>query len=475
MTASIAGLVVCAGLLGLGFCLRAPVVVGLFASLPFGSTAFLTIGALGGASPLIYTLFVLLLFGGMVLRRRIFHELAYLFRNSWVPWIVLALTLYCIGGALVLPRLFAGQTSALVAVPGRGVFEMPLVPVSGNITQTAYLLLSSLMFYVFCIVLRMPHGKTVVRRGYFTWAAVHAALGLVDLGSKLIGAGDVMLPIRTASYSLLTEVEEAGFWRLTGGFSEASAFGAVTLSCLAFSFSYWRATKSRSTLCLCILLACLLLASTSSTAYAGGGILAAGVLISIACSGLRGRMTLQDVVLLLTGVAGLTAIGAIYLYNENLFHPVLRLIESTLIDKASSESAQERGYWNYRNIQSFIDTAGLGIGLGSSRASSWPIAVLSQLGVIGAVLVIALVAVILRGPMPRKPAEADRTLVALSWGARASIVASLIAGSMIGSGVDPGLLFFIGLAVIVTCNQVPAEVPAHRSFGPHYAQMLWSR
>jgi hypothetical protein len=52
----IPGLIVCAALLLIGRWFGAPVLIGLFASLAFGSTAFATLTALGGSSPLIYTL-----------------------------------------------------------------------------------------------------------------------------------------------------------------------------------------------------------------------------------------------------------------------------------------------------------------------------------------------------------------------------------------------------------------------------------
>ena len=71
-----------------------------------------------------------------------------------------------------------------------------------------------------------------------------AAGGLVDLAGKTLGAGDVLAPIRTASYALLTDVEHEGFARIVGTYSEASGFAIGSLPALAFAFTDWRRTGS---------------------------------------------------------------------------------------------------------------------------------------------------------------------------------------------------------------------------------------
>lgn len=468
MVLSIPGVVVCGALLALGLFLGSPVIIALFASLPFGSTAIGELPAVGGSTPQIYAVMGVLFCAVVMARRDFPRQLSFVFASYWVSWIISALVLHAVASAFILPRLFAGATSALVPVRGT-ITELPLAPVSGNITQPAYFTLSALSFFGFCIVLRTSSNIAVVRRGFFTCVIVHATLGIFDLGGKLVGAGDVLAPIRTASYSLLTEVELAGFWRVAGGFPEASSFGVATLSFLAFTFAYWRMSNSRPALVLTLVLSILLIASTSSIAYAGGAVLIIYLMAAIAYSSLIGRMKTQDGLLLLFGAAGLVVLASLYIYDANLFDPVVDLVETTLLDKPSSASALERSYWNYRSLQSVLETGGVGIGLGSSRASSWPIAVLSQLGVVGALLMGVLVFVILRGTGSRKLANADRELLALAAGSRAAVLSSLIALSLVGSGADPGVLFFIGLAIIVTCRYRLSATPASRSFKKLYA------
>ncbi len=101
-----------------------------------------------------------------------------------------------------------------------------------------------------------------------------------------------------------------------------------------------------------------------------------------------------------------------------------------------------------RSLQTVVETGGLGIGIGSSRASNWLIAVLSQTGVIGAALQLVLVAVLLR------PLHATSTVIStfspfmkvpelqgLPW---------LVAATVSAGAADPGIFFFICLAAVMS-------------------------
>jgi hypothetical protein len=117
-------------------------------------------------------------------------------------------------------------------------------------------------------------------------------------------------------------------------------------------------------------------------------------------------------------------------------------------------------------MQAFFDTNGLGIGLGSSRASSWPIAVLSQLGVVGGTLIAMLLAALLWPPgRLRQPVDAEADAIMAS--ARASALAALLAASLAGGLADPGMGFFVPLAVVMACS---ARIWAPPSRGHAFGQ-----
>ncbi len=456
MIPSVEGLLVAALLLLIGFAMGAPLIVGLLASLPFGATAFATLTALGGSSPLIYTLFSIAVILAVFTRKDAMRRLGMVFAKYPVAWLVLALIVYTIVSALLFPRFFAGRTTAFVPIEGL-VTELPLGPTSGNITQTAYFTLGAFVFIAISMTVLDPDKLKSVTRGLFAFAAANALLGGLDLAGKLAGAGDILLPIRTASYSLLTDVAQAGFWRIAGGFSEASAFAAMSLSCLAFCYAYWRVNASNLAFALMVALLLLVLLSTSTTGYAGLALLSLAPIASLMKAIVRNRFQRDDLALTALGILIVAALGLVYINNQHVFDPIVQLVQETILDKPQSSSGQERSYWNEKSLQSFLDTSGLGVGMGSSRSSSWIVSVIAQLGILGTIIMLALFGVIVRGMSGIRPTRDKREVFALAAGARASAIALIVAGCISGAHADPGVLFFIALSTVVAARALCQE------------------
>lgn len=243
-------------------------------------------------------------------------------------------------------------------------------------------------------------------------------------------------------------------------------YGGATLVYLAFAYVYWRVTNSRAALFLTLVLCVMLVLSTSSTAYAGGAVLAVVVILCTLYSAVRGRLLSQDVVMLGLVIFCVTLGLLLHLQNEHLFESFVHLLESAVVNKSLSASAQERMYWNYKSIQSFFDTAGLGIGFGSSRSSSWPVAVISQIGLAGALMFAVLVATLFGGFNKKNAKLSDVKFIALGRSARAGAFATLGAATIAGGGADPGLLFFVCLATVLACrDRLSGEVSRIRYLG----------
>lgn len=448
MQPSLVGLLVCGGILIVGYYARNLLIGSLVASLAFGATAFATLTFLGGSSPMICTLFAAVFVAAVAARRGIWRELGNVFGSMRPLWVLCCLMLYVVLGALLFPRLFAGHTSVFVQSTSRlAVIETALGPVSGNISQTAYFLLGGFAAVALSVVLLKSQSLEQVRRGFFLWCSLHVGMGLLDFFGKLSGAGDLLSPIRTANYAMLTNSSEGGFARIAGAYSEASAFGSVSLACLAFTYTYWRKTGSSLAQWLSAILLALIILSTSSTAYVGLTVLAIPVAIALTLALISGRLGSDD--LLILGIlATLVFVAlAINLFDPSFFDPFINLIEATIINKGNSASGVERAYWNTKSLQAFTDTSGLGVGIGSSRASSWMIAVLSQLGFIGTLMMAMLVAVVARGTGSLRIWVAPETDAVVS-SVRTCALAGLIAGSLVSGTADPGMLFFIALAVV---------------------------
>jgi hypothetical protein len=154
--------------------------------------------------------------------------------------------------------------------------------------------------------------------------------------------------------------------------------------------------------------------------------------------------------------------------NDRVLDPVLRLFDTMVVNKVTSASGEERAYWNYRSLQSLYDTAGLGIGLGSSRASSWIIAVLSQLGIAGSLMFGVLIAAIVRSGHLRGADDIDPEIRSVALSVRAACLAGLLAASIAGGGADPGIQFFVAVAVVLSYRRLGAGggAQAGRDFPP---------
>jgi hypothetical protein len=110
-----------------------------------------------------------------------------------------------------------------------------------------------------------------------------------------------------------------------------------------------------------------------------------------------------------------------------------------------SSSALERGSWNAQAWQNFIDTWGVGTGLGSARASSYPLVLASNLGVLGLLLYAAFLAHVFFGTTQ----GAVEPIVGAS---RRAVLAALIAACISAVVFDLGLAFY-AYAAAATCHE----------------------
>ncbi|MDX7950249.1 hypothetical protein P7D22_03530 [Lichenihabitans sp. Uapishka_5] len=458
------GLLVCAGVWVLGWCLGSPMIIGTIAAVAFGTTSAMTLSAMGGSSPLISSVFVAGLLLTVATSKHLVRGLILAFTCDWIAWAICAFVIYAAVGAIVLPRLFAGVTSAFVTARDSGVAEVALAPNSGNVTQTGYFTLGALACIALLSVLLDRVPLRVVSRGVLVWASINAFGGVIDLIAKTAGAGDLFLPIRTATFAFLTDVEQAGFARINGLYSEASAFAQASMASLAFAFMAWKHGGSRYALFLAVVLLVLLVLSTSSTAYAGLTLLTVPLCASMAWSFVRGRLGMDGLAVILCIAAVSAAVLFIFLYDASILEPFQHLFQTTVLDKSQSESGRERSHWNERSLLSVADTWGLGIGFGSSRASNWAVAVVSQLGFVGTALQLCLMVPFFRIVRKPEPGTAAFEAFVLHEGLRACALTWLLGCIIAGGGADPGILFFIALAGVVACQHTIRQAEARPRF-----------
>lgn len=129
--------------------------------------------------------------------------------------------------------------------------------------------------------------------------------------------------------------------------------------------------------------------------------------------------------------------------------------------KLGTDSGVERIAWNRQALVNFVETYGLGAGVGSVRASSFLAAVPGSIGVFGVVCYGAFLFLALLQPRPPLP---DPVEDAVRSAARMACFSLLVAASIAGSFIDLGLTFF-ALAAVATAGR-PEAAAAARVLGP---------
>jgi hypothetical protein len=177
----------------------------------------------------------------------------------------------------------------------------------------------------------------------------------------------------------------------------------------------------------------MLLLSTSATAYIG--LFGYGVCYALAE---LPRKRVPKILALAVACGGLIVLGMYALELESTRH-MDRFVRATLLDKAESGSGQERAMWNAQAYRNFLETYWLGAGLGSCRASSFPLVLLSNLGLFGGIVFTLFALNVCRSPY------VDRTQItsedfavrkAASDAALAALIGSLVAVGMFDLGVS---------------------------------------
>jgi hypothetical protein len=468
---SAAGVLVFGVLIVFGWAWGSPLTIGLMASLAFGSTA---IGTVGGSTPQLFAAFEMLIVAWVLLRSGGLQSFPIVMRQHCAPALVLVLGIYAAGGAILLPRLFAGR----IVVPGLvgdNSVDVLLQPVSGNFNQACYFAMGVAVFFALRVRLLDIRYLEVIRRAFFAFAGINAALGVADILGKIVGISDILLPIRSAAYTMHTDTTVGGFWRIAGGHPEASTFAGMTFMALAFCLSYWRASGSRLAFWLALISGGLLVLSTSSTAYGSIAILLLFLGAEITYLAANDRFRRRDAALLGVAAVGVVAIACFAVFNPRIIDPFVDFLYNATFEKSQSASGIARAYLNERSMDAFMATHGIGIGLGSARASSWLVAVLSQLGVIGFSMIGVLALFIVRGMRGVKRTTDTMELIIIANSVRASALAGIAASSLMGGNADPGIIFMIAVAVIAGCRQAAFQgTAATQAQARNYAPVVGS-
>lgn len=376
------------------------------------------------------------------------------------------LTLCAVYSAIITlfaPRIMAGQ---IEVIPLRITIlhhtAEPLGPVASNLTQGFYLLVTVGLISALEITCRRGDGRRQVLNAFLFGGAVCAMTGLVDWLTGLAGATALLEPLRTASYSLMTEAEAfAGSGRRVIGLTpEASSFSQFAIGFAApllfLRSAYQRPTTRNVTVPLTVTgLLFFTWLSKSSTGIVGIAVLAAVIAVHAMRASLLGRREGRQGLALVYG-------GTVVLMLAFLFPAVsgdaMHVVDMMIFKKTATSSFEERSMWNAVTLDAFRQSWGFGVGVGSDRASSWPIAVLGNIGVPGAVLMFGYLLRVLLARSRSEDVGFDRVFI----GAKYGLLPSLVMGAMVGTSVAFSLPLTCLAAIVTGMSNLPQRVPQQR-------------
>jgi hypothetical protein len=241
---------------------------------------------------------------------------------------------------------------------------------------------------------------------------------------------------------MLNDTEVGGLKRIVGSFSEAAAFAYATLGLLAFTGRLWLSgVYPRITFTLSFLSLCALFFATSTTGYAGLSIIVVIGYFASLKQAVTGRINAQTLCFIFAVPVVTTVLVLVLALNDAQWLYVRDMLDTLIFNKLSSDSGVERTGWNRQALVNFVETFGLGAGIGSLRASSFLVAVLASIGIIGAITYGAFLVCVLLGWKPYRRDD-DLFVEAAQAGARSACLAYFVAASVAGSFVDLGLVFF---------------------------------
>ena len=349
----------------------------------FGGSAAVILAGLGGSSVPPGQFMLMFLALRFLLPGR--AQMTALRQGIWDNRFLVIFTLYGALSALTLPILFAGTLAVtpLKPIPGRDLYAVEPLHLTGQNVTTAIYLFGTLIAGIGARIAMARPGAPplLVRTGvWIAWA--HAMLGIVSVA--LAGtAGEVVFDVfRNGNYAQLNQ-SFGGLVRMNGVWPEPSGFAAYGAVWCIFMLELWfRDVASGRTGPAGGVLAVVLLASTSSTAYVSLGAygLYAFLRHAFAPWGLAARKQLMFAAALLG--AGVLILSLIVLV-PSLAAYLWKLINLMTVDKVESASGLQRAFWARQGVGAFVASWGLGIGAGSFRSSSLITSIIGSMGIIG--------------------------------------------------------------------------------------------
>lgn len=421
--------------------------------IPFGMASVANLPALGDLSLPLYRVCAALTTVALLFQKAFAVSAA---QTNWrLPagtYVLAGLAAYGVLSAVFLPRLFAGSFYVFPMARGSGEESVGpflstvslIAPSTGNFSQTVYFLASASFFVAAYILMDRPGGARLVHRALAVATFIHGGLAVMDATQ----IPWLLEPFRTANYTLLEGNRIAGITRIIGGFPEASGFGSVSVVLLAYFVVHFMHSGSRLSGAAAFVAGACAAASLSSTAYLGLFFVALYLVVTAVARVVSGRLGWQkgaEIGLVFYAAAVVVMVLVAFTSFGDRLSGVL---DELIFSKSTSRSGVERAAWAEYGYRAFIESYGLGAGLGSIRSNGVLPVFLGSVGIVGTVLYATFLFIVLGRPirrsghLPGQPAR-DAAFAA----ARAGALAQLVVASASATTPDFGLNLALLLAM----------------------------
>jgi len=311
-------------------------------------------------------------------------------------WVVAAL------GAWVLPMWFEGmQVNLLLDKFGLNSLAT-LRPTLSNMVQPVNLLVHLVVLLFLLQAAQRPYGPRGIKAGAVGALALVLAIGFYEQWALLSELKEFpsSLPfwVNNAGYELASVAGKWFWFRVGVPFSEpsyASAYLAATTlglwTIVFFGKAWWWAWAAA------LLSSLGLLNTLGATGLASAGLAFVALVIWAIANALR-RSTVKSVRLraaIMCFLLVAASIGAYQTYATSNIKPKIDVMFSEIILTRVKEKDGARQLSNKRALEIVQETYGLGVGMGSNRASSFMASLVSNTGVLGALLFCSMLASLL--------------------------------------------------------------------------------
>lgn len=364
----------------------------------------------------------------------------------------------------------------VIVIAGAAAFDLALAgPFSvgrENLAQTTYLALD--VATVYCLAHQAGRSHTVEFSRIADRSLVIAgfASGLVAFWELIDFYSGVGFPAEffhsNAGYAAAYGRTFGDIPRISGAFAEPSSMGYVFGGLIFFAWQRYRASPTLLSCGLLLVCVAALILSASTTGYVALTtfllvvlqhlIFGAAEFITSMIKGGRRELTLT-----LTFLLVIAAIAFFVVLKWDTLREVFQIV---VFEKRESSSFDERSGADLIALNIFIQTGGIGVGLGSHRPNNLVMTLLSNLGIAGFLSFVIFVFQLFR---QRDPLASRSTVVAKVWmRLRAFVLGLLVIHTFSNPGLSGGMLWIgfglvLGVAVESRSLYVFRNLPRSRS------------